>query len=401
MDNQSDNAQDNNQDNEPSLTILLADDDKDSREYLKILLMNGGHNVIEAENGQQAIDLYKSHHPDIVLMDVIMPEVDGYEATRTIKSLDQGSHVPLIFITSLTDDESLLKCIEAGGDDFLTKPYNAILFYAKLNAHARIRHLTQGLKKKNELLDFFRRNTEREHRIAERVFGKRISLGQMESPYLNFHFSSMAIFNGDIYQAITTENGDIYVLLGDFTGHGLAAATGTLPVSDAFITHANENQNIGEIAATLNRLLKGILPSDMFCAACIMKFTPSTSSIEVWSGGLPCALAVNSETKAIKLYESEHLPLGILPQNAFDDTTSIITLDEDESLYVYTDGITETMDENEEMFGEERLKNALIEYCDKDNTIDAILNCVQAYNPNTDQQDDISIISLSARPKSK
>ena len=397
MQSKLDNDQETSQASEPTLSILLADDDKDSREYLKILLMNGGHQVIEAENGQQAIDAFKTHNPDIIFMDVIMPEVDGYDATRTIKSLAQQTHVPVIFITSLTDDESLLKCIEAGGDDFLTKPYNAILFYAKLNAHARIRHLTQGLKKKNELLDFFRRNTEREHRIAERVFGKRISLGQLDSPYLNFHFSSMAIFNGDIYQAITADNGDLYVLLGDFTGHGLAAATGTLPVSDAFISQANEKQSIGEIATTLNGLLKEILPADMFCAASIMRYTPSTLSLEVWSGGLPCALGINKTSKEIKVYESKHLPLGILPSSAFDDSTHTIELAPEESLYVYTDGITETMNEDEEMFGEDRLKDAIIEYCDQNNSIDAILKGVQEYSSDDDQQDDISIIELSAQ----
>ena len=381
-----------------SLTVLLADDDKDSRDFLKILLANAGHRVIEAENGQQAIDLYKEHKPDIVLMDVLMPIVDGYEATKIIKALDENNHVPLLFITSLTDDESLLKCIEAGGDDFISKPYNAIFFYAKLNAHARIRQLTAGLKKRNDLLDFFRRTTEKEHKIAERVFGKRIAKGQQENPYIQHHLSSMAIFNGDIFQSITTKNGDIYFMLGDFTGHGLAAATGTLPVSDTFITLVNENQSISIIARAINSLLKEILPSDMFCAATIIRFCPGKLSFEVWGGGLPFAFIVNRQNKTARVLESQHMPLGILNDAMFDDATTELTLTEDDSLYLYTDGITETLDENNEMYGEERLKQILIDECENPNIIASILDDVDRYTTDAEQQDDISIIRISCRP---
>jgi len=388
----------NNDTQQTALKILLADDDADSRAYLNVLLTSAGHTIIEAINGQQAIDRYKEEKPDIVLMDVIMPIVDGYSATKTIKEIDKDEHTPVLFITSLTDNDSLLKCIDAGGDDFLTKPYNAILLYAKLNAHARIRNLTRGLKNKNDLLDYFRTNTEREYRIAERVFSKRLAIGQIDSPFVKYHFSSMAILNGDIFQCITTDSGDIYILLGDFTGHGLAAATGTLPVSDTFISLSQKNQSISTIASALNALLKEILPADMFCAASLMRLDKDKKFIEIWSGGLPDTFLINTKNQAIKTITSQNMPLGILSEKQFQSKTQTFNLTPNDCLYLYTDGITETMDENNEMFGEDRLKDILIEFSHECNAIPKILSRLIDFSNTEDHQDDLSIVCISTLP---
>lgn len=379
------------------LTLLLADDDKDSREYLKMLISLEGHRVIEAENGQQAIDLFRQHNPDIVLMDIIMPILDGYAATKAIKSFDEQNHVPVLFITSLTDNDSLLKCIEAGGDDFLTKPYNAILLYAKLNAHARIRSLTQGLKKRNELLDYFRVNTEREHRIAERVFNKRLALGQMKTPQVNYHVSSMAIFNGDIFQCVIRQE-YLYLLLGDFTGHGLAAATGTLPVADAFQSLTQDQQPISAIATHLNALLKEILPGDMFCAATLLRLHLPSLQLESWTGGLPALQWFHHQRKDITTIASMHMPFGILNAKDFDNNTEHFTLEEGDKLYLYTDGLTEAMNRDNEMFGEERLQQALVNEGASLNAIERVLKAVAVHTGNHQQQDDVSIIELLATP---
>ncbi len=381
-----------------SLKILLADDDADSRAYLKILLTSSGHQVIEAVDGQQAIEKYRKEKPDIVLMDVIMPVVDGYEATKTIKAIDKNEHIPVLFITSLTDDNSLLKCIDAGGDDFLTKPYNAILLYAKLSAHARIRNLTRGLKKKNDLLDYFRTHTEIEYKIAERVFSKRLAIGQINSPFVKHHFSSMAILNGDIFQCITTPSEDIYILLGDFTGHGLAAATGTLPVSDIFISLTGEERSISSIAETLNSLLKEILPSDMFCATTLMRLDRSRQFVEIWSGGLPDTFLINSNSQEIIAIPSQHMPLGILSKKTFQSDTQVIQLTPNDRLYLYTDGLTETMNRENEMFGEERLKEMLVTLCQDEDAIEKIIAQLMKFSNTDAPQDDLSIVSLSAKP---
>ena len=98
------------------LTILIADDSDSDRLILKTLLMRLGHQVLDAADGQEAVALFQSSAPDIVVLDVMMPAMDGMEAAREIKRLAGERLVPLLFITSLSDAEDLARCLEAGGD---------------------------------------------------------------------------------------------------------------------------------------------------------------------------------------------------------------------------------------------------------------------------------------------
>ena len=104
------------------MKILVVDDDHTNRLVLKAMLEKEGHQVIQAENGRIAVGYACEYLPDMILMDVMMPEMDGYEATTMIKEKLSSIFIPVIFITAVADSDALAKCIEAGGDDFITKP---------------------------------------------------------------------------------------------------------------------------------------------------------------------------------------------------------------------------------------------------------------------------------------
>ncbi|MBM3226450.1 MAG: response regulator, partial [Candidatus Tectomicrobia bacterium] len=115
-------------------SILIADDDRTNRIVLSAMLKKDGHTVCMADNGTEAVDLFAQQQPDMVLMDVMMPDMNGYEAARQIKAMAGERFVPVIFLTAMTDEEALAQCIVAGGDDFLTKPYKRTLLKAKITA---------------------------------------------------------------------------------------------------------------------------------------------------------------------------------------------------------------------------------------------------------------------------
>lgn len=122
------------------LKILITDDNDSDRLILAAMVKKHGHQVILACDGIEAIEQFKQHHPDIVLLDALMPNMDGFTAAPHIKALAGDSFVPIIFLTSLTDDESLIKGLEAGGDDFLAKPYNSNVIKSKIDAFDRMRY---------------------------------------------------------------------------------------------------------------------------------------------------------------------------------------------------------------------------------------------------------------------
>lgn len=114
------------------LKVLVVDDNRTNLHILKVFLNKLGHEAILAENGQEAVDQFKLTRPDLVLMDIMMPIMDGFEATRQIKALSGERWVPVIFVSAMSRDENLVEGLEAGGDDYLTKPINFVVLEAKI-----------------------------------------------------------------------------------------------------------------------------------------------------------------------------------------------------------------------------------------------------------------------------
>jgi len=126
------------------MKILLVDDTKTERLIISAYLEKLGHTTICAENGHQAIELFKSESPDLVLMDVIMPEMDGHEAARCLRK-DESDWVPIIFLSGRVAAEDIVAGIEAGGDDYLTKPVDFTVLGAKMTAMQRIAKMRHRL----------------------------------------------------------------------------------------------------------------------------------------------------------------------------------------------------------------------------------------------------------------
>ena len=119
------------------MKVLLVDDAKTERMIISSYLEDMGHDVIVAEDGKKAIALYHSEKTDLVLLDVIMPEMDGYETARQIR-LDENVWVPIIFLSGREEPDDIYAGIQAGGDDYLTKPINPRILEAKMISMQRI-----------------------------------------------------------------------------------------------------------------------------------------------------------------------------------------------------------------------------------------------------------------------
>jgi len=126
------------------MKILLVDDTKTERLILTSILEKMGHSVVTAENGKQAVSLYHSEKPELVLLDVIMPEMDGHEAARQMRK-DESLWVPIIFLSGRVDPEDIFSGIEAGGDDYLTKPVDFRILEAKMISMQRIAKMRRKL----------------------------------------------------------------------------------------------------------------------------------------------------------------------------------------------------------------------------------------------------------------
>jgi DNA-binding response OmpR family regulator len=134
-------------------SILVVDDTPAILELLSNILIDQGYHVRVARSGQVAINAIEKASPDLILMDINMPEMDGYEACRKIKQDDRFNDIPVLFLSALDSKNDILGGFEAGGVDYITKPFHAEEVEARISTHLKIRQLQQQLKEHNEDLE--------------------------------------------------------------------------------------------------------------------------------------------------------------------------------------------------------------------------------------------------------
>ena len=152
------------------IKILIADDNNIERLILSKVLENEGHEVVQAETGNQAIEFFFKHNPSLVFLDVLMPDLDGYDVAKAIKKDEGQRWVPIIFLTSLTDAHDLAKCIDCGGDDFVSKPINRIIIKAKVDAFSRISNLYETIENQKTEIEFHNEHLIQEQEAAKKIF---------------------------------------------------------------------------------------------------------------------------------------------------------------------------------------------------------------------------------------
>lgn len=118
-------------------TILVVDDELVGRQLLNAVLISDGYNVLLAENGSKAIEIAEKDIPDLILMDVMMPDMDGFTTIQKIKDIDSISHIPIILVTALDDRDNRIKGLESGATDYITKPFDRIEVLAKIKNHTQ------------------------------------------------------------------------------------------------------------------------------------------------------------------------------------------------------------------------------------------------------------------------
>lgn len=379
-------------DNHP-LRILIADDSDTDRLILKTLLRRQGHEVLDAADGLEAVALFQQSDPQIVLLDVMMPRMDGMEAARHIKALAGEQLIPVIFLTSLSDADALARCLESGGDDFLSKPYNRIIIEAKINAFNRMRLMHQTLSHQRDLIQEYNRKLLEEQTIAKRVFDNVAHTGCLDAPNIHYQASPLSIFNGDVLFACPRPAGGMHVLIGDFTGHGLPAAIGAMPMAEIFYGMTSKGFGCSDVLREINQKLKRILPTGMFCCAAMIQADFHLNQLRVWNGGLPDGFLVRRNGEQVTI-PSRHLPLGVLGSERFAADMEVFRTEPGDKLLMMTDGVLEAENQDGEMFGETRLVQVLEAAQGGRHPFDAVINGVRQYTGGRLEKDDLTLFTL-------
>lgn len=339
------------------LKILIVDDVPLNRQILSAQLQHLGHEPYEAEDGHEALSRFLELGPDIVLMDLVMPLMNGIEAARMIRTLPNARWVPIIMLTARRDEVEFVNALNAGCDDYLSKPIKLSILEAKINALQRIAEMQQEIENQRRELQKFYVLAEEELSLTQHIMTRLVHREQVDVPPIETWSEAARGASGDVIVAVNAESGLRYAMLADATGHGLAAAVTLIPVTNVFYAMTAKGFNVGSIVEEMNRQVRTYCPVERFVALVLVAVNPQSNVIEVWNGGIPPVLAFDENGSEVRRFKSRHLPLGIVGDNMFHSETEFLQYDMPLQLAIFSDGLIEAGTERQ--FGLERVVQVL------------------------------------------
>jgi phosphoserine phosphatase RsbU/P len=342
--------------------ILVVDDNDDNRYTLTLYLDLEGYSKVEtAQDGEEAIARLEVDGFDLVLLDVMMPKVDGYQVLTWIKGQARLRDLPVIMISALNEMSSVVRCIELGAVDYLPKPFNPTLLKARLGA-------TLEKKRLRDEIDEHLARLEEELNAARKLQMSMVPQS-FPAPSADFPIDLHASMEparevgGDLYDFFMTEDGKLCFLVGDVSGKGMPAALfmarakSLIRIATDLMRSANgSSAPPADIIARVNRELCQDNGDMMFVTLFFAMLAPATGEVEFCNAGHNPPYHLNGQG-AVAIEGGKGIILGVNPKAVY--ATGRLSLATGEGIYLFTDGVTEANNTAEELFGEPRLEAAL------------------------------------------
>jgi phosphoserine phosphatase RsbU/P len=380
--------------------FLVVDDNEDNRYTLTRRLKREGYeNLTIATDGQQALDLLQSRSFDLVLLDVMMPGLNGYQVLERMRADDRLRHIPVIMISALDEVESVIRCIELGAEDYLSKPFNPTLLRARVGATLEKKRL------RDEILDVLNQIE------GELQAARQIQLSMVPTEFLvptpdrpvevYATLEPARKVGGDLYDFFWGKDGRMYFVVADVCDKGAPAAlfmarTKTMIRLIATLYRRSESVPIEphEIIEKVNEGLSLENQQGMFVTVFLGIFDPDTATLSYCNAGHNLPYLLRSADGVSVLNSARGKPLGIRP--TFTYQTESMQLAPGDGLFVYTDGITEALNTAGELFSDERLEEALraLAAASAGEMVAGVMERVRAFIANADQADDIAAMGL-------
>lgn len=379
----------------PPLRILIVDTSPGDIGPLEEVARELGHQTLLAGNGDEAIAALRENDPDLIFMDIATPFLDGVAAVGRMRGLATEKWIPIVFFSTPDQMEAITRGLEAGGDDFILKPASRQLLRAKIDSYARVLSLHREAQANAGELRDWRLDAEEQSRLGAHVMARLTDTAGLRDPMIR-HFNLPAdTFSGDLICAARAPGEVLNVLLADAAGHGLAAALSAMPLTQAFYSMTEKGFPLPSIAEELNRKLKAILPPDRFVAATLAAIDVRNQTVEIWNGGNPDALYINSRGEIAMQWASSHPPLGILPEPQFSGLTETVVFREPGDLALCSDGLTEAENPEGAAFGLQGVHTHVARARTSARRFDSLREGIAAHLAGHPGRDDISALLVS------
>jgi len=392
-----------------SASILIVDDTSANLQVLAGMLKDRGYKVRPVPSGKLALLAAQRDPPDLILLDINMPEMNGYEVCEHLKADDQLKGIPVIFISALTEQLDKVKAFAIGGVDYITKPFQMEELHARVETHLKLRRLQIELEESNARLAKANERMSRDLKAAAKIQETFLPREAPRLPGVDFAwiYKPCDELAGDGLNIIHLGDDKVGIYILDVSGHGVASALLSVTLS-RLLSPPSEPSSIlvrdrdvldrfditppAEVAARLSRLFPFDSATGQFATMVYGILNTMTGEFRYVSAGHPGPVHLPSGADPVIL-ESQGFPIG-LSDEPYEERSLI--LGAGDMLFLYSDGVPEAMDSAGKPFGDARLLKTIGQGRSKPLQIGvaSLLREVARWHGSERHHDDISILAL-------
>ncbi len=375
--------------------ILVVDDEPLNINIL-VDLLKGEYKMMAAKNGLQALKAARSSNkPDLILLDIMMPEMDGYEVCATLKEDPETKNIPIMFVSAMNETSDETKGFDLGAVDYITKPISPTVLQARVHTHLALTQQASELREAHALIKQQQQRMQDELNVARDI---QLSMVPKDFP----QFDAIDLFarlepareiGGDLYDCFMIDDESLCLCVGDVSGKGAPAALFMAMTKTLIKSYASSDLSTASIVTRVNDELCQNNDECLFVTLFVSILNINTGELKFTNAGHNYPYIIKEDSSLVTI-DNKHGPIvaamdGLIYQ---EDT---ITLEKSDTLFLFTDGITEAMNHDEELYGEERLESFLKSSDTKDvkSMINTLMQDIYIYEDGNDQTDDITMLS--------
>lgn len=377
--------------------ILVVDDVPRNVRLLELNLRAEGYQFVAAYNGQEALEKVKTEEPDLILLDIMMPVMDGYEVCRRLRENKSTRALPVVMITAQKGVENKVKALDAGADDFISKPFDRYEVMARVRSLLRVKSL-------HDELFIAKQRLEDELIMAREVQQAFLPQEYPDIPGLEFSHKYIPTFavGGDFFDVQELSPGVAEIFVSDVMGHGPQAAMITGVIKTLLVQLSSRLAGPGYLLSQINERFHNLMVSGglpMFVTAfCTVIDTVNDKYIYSNAGHPTPFLIHNDLCQMEKLVNNPGPALGMIPNTFYENHERV--LKSGDMLFLFTDGLEELPNRDNMQFGAEELQRAILNntHLPPHTFVEAIIYAADAFCNGFSSPDDITLLAISYHP---
>ncbi len=316
--------------------ILIVNDDPNLQRVIAEILEKEGYELLLADGSGRAMDLLHQQPVDLILLDIVMPDLSGYDVCRRLREIPATKELPVIFLTAMDGFSSRIEGYEAGGVDYVPKPLIPSELLLRIRTHLSLRRSSRDMREKTTILDAQLKRLDQVRSGQERLLADPADYPEINAAV---RFQPTLEAGGDFYDILKLSDEDFGFLVCDVSGHDLGIAYLTGAMKALSVSFTSEALSVQDTAVMLNAALRKFLDYGQYVSACYVKFSKTQMLLDVINAGHPAPFFAPHHAAAHFLDLVGDV-LGI--HETVTCQTSSFKVHPGDRLFLYTDGLTES-----------------------------------------------------------